>query len=132
MFENLRPIPSPSMSQSSISIFNLQSSIPPSPPPCCEVSNPPTRNNHTFCEQERALGEEVAPVAAQFAAGGNDSVAGDGRIAAVAHDVAHRAVSSRPTGRRCDVTVGGNTAVRNAPDGVEDSRTKVLSSRHGR
>src|SRR6187402_1466024 len=52
-------------------------------------------------------------------------MAGDRRIVALAHDVAHGAGSA---GRRCqggNVAVGGHAAARNRPDGREHSGSKA-------
>ena len=47
------------------------------PASLCEVGDASARNDDALCEEERAFGEQVAAVPAQFASRGNDAVTGD-------------------------------------------------------
>ena len=79
-----------------------------------EVSNPSRGDDDPFREQKGALGKQIAPVAAQLAAGGDDSMARDRRVARRAHDIAHGTMRARTAGRRGDVAVRGNPPMWNA------------------
>ena len=56
-------------------------------------------------------------------------MAGNGRIARLAHDVANGAVSPRTAGGSCDITVRCDTAMGNASDDQADTCAKI-SLRH--
>jgi len=79
-----------------------------------EASNRARRHNHTLAEQESPLGEQVAAVAAQLAAGGDYAVARHGGVAAGAHDVADGSCRARTAGGLGDVAIGSDAAAWNA------------------
>jgi hypothetical protein len=110
--------------------FRSANSTTPAPPQLCEVPDAAAGYDDPFLEQQGALGVEVAAVAAQLAAGGDDPMARDGRIAGFAHDVADRAMGTGPPGRSRDVAVGGHPAVRDAPDRRPDARGELRGAAH--
>ena len=81
---------------------------------CCEIPDPSSRHHDPFSQQERALGKQVATVAAELSARRNHPVTGDGGIARFPHDVADRAVGTGPPGGGGDVTVGGDAPMGNS------------------
>ncbi len=98
-----------------------------------EASDAPPRDDHPFGEQQRPLGKEISSVAAQLAAGRNHAMAGDGGIARLAHDVADRSVRARAARECCDISVGRDPPVRDAPHHVADPRTEIsFCPRNGR
>ena len=112
-----------SISQSSMQIF---------PSLLCEVSDPSTRDDDPLGEQQGALGKQIAPVTAELAAGRNDAMAGDGRVARRAHDVADGAMRARPAGCRRDVAIGRDAPMGNTSDDAAYSRGKIRVSHHRR
>ena len=70
---------------------------------------------------------KVVPVAAQFAPGGDHTMAGNGGVVAVPHDVADRPMGAGPAGRSGDVTVGRNTTVWNPSDHKSNARRKIFN-----
>ena len=82
----------------------------------------PACHYDTFGPQEGALQVDIAPVAPDEPASGNDSVTGHVRIVACGHGVADSAPGSRRARQRRDVSVRGNPAWRDSPDGGPDAR----------
>jgi hypothetical protein len=96
---------------------NLQFLIAGFPPPqFCEVSNASPSHHDPFGEQQGALGKEIPTIASQPSAGCNDPMAGDGRVIAVTHDVADGSMRARPARCGGNISICGNTTVRNATD----------------
>ena len=81
-----------------------------------ELFEVPARYDNALGEEERPLGEQIPSVAAQFPAGGNDTMAGNRRITRFPHDVAHRSIGTWPPGGRRYIAVCRDTPMRDAPD----------------
>ena len=81
-----------------------------------------------FGSQELAFHLEVSAVAAQPAAGGNDAVTGNARVAAVAHHRADGPGGARRSGQRRDVAVGRDPAGGDPADRRQDSPPELASA----
>jgi hypothetical protein len=79
---------------------------------------PPDQN--PFGPQQSALELEVAAVSTELARGGDDPMAGNVALPAVAHDIANRTRRSGPSSRLGHVAVGGNLADGDFPNDTQD------------
>ena len=106
----------------------------PCPPDRGEVLHASRDDDDAFGQQQRSLSEEIAAVPSETSAGGDDAMAGNRRVVAVAHDVPDGAVSPRTARGSGDIAVGGDAPARNPPDGGSYARGKIrhrhIPSRH--
>jgi hypothetical protein len=110
--------------------LRARSAGPVAPAPIGEVPYASIGNDDALCKQQGALGKQVAPVAAQLAAGRNDTMAGDRRVACCAHDVADGAMRARAARCGGNVAVGRDLSAWDATNDGADSRSEIRRSRH--
>ena len=96
-------------------------------------SNPHELTN-SFTLHDDALGAEQSPfegnvssVPAQLSTGGDDAVARDSWLVALAHDVADCSPGTRLTRAGSDVSVSGDASGRNAADDGQDAGSEAGS-----
>ncbi len=92
-----------------------------------EIADRRSRDLQSLGAKERTFQFEVAPITAEFARSGDDTMTRHIRSAAVAHDVAHRTRRARSSCRFSDVAVGGDAAHGNSPD---DGKNGVFEWSH--
>lgn len=97
-------------------------------PVLAEVADARPSNQQPFGAEESPLELEIPAKSAELSGGSYHPMARYVALAAVAHDVAHRACRSRASGRFSDVAVGRDLPDRNATNHGQDS----VSERSGR
>ena len=91
------------------------------------MAHSPYADIQPFGTEELALDLKITAVAAETAAGGNDAVAGNARVAAVAHHGADGACGARRPSELGDVAVRRHPAGRNPADRRQDPMPEFAS-----